>query len=63
MRGRCAEEEEEEEKKDEEEGGPVSRVHRSEVARGSPTLAERRGQREVGTGLLVDRPEFDEAIQ
>lgn len=64
MRGRCAEEEEEE--KDEEEGGPVSRVHRSEVARGSPTLAERRGQREVGTGLLVDRPEFprfDEAIQ
>ncbi len=31
-----------------------------------PTLAERRGQREVGTGLLVDRPEFprfDEAIQ
>lgn len=63
MRGRCAEEEEDEEK---EEGGPVSRVHRSEVARVSPTFAERRGQREVGTGLLVDRPEFnrfDEAIQ
>jgi len=64
MRGRCAEEEEDDD--DEEEGGPVSRVHRSEVARGSPALAERRGQDEVGTGLLVDRPEFprfDEAIQ
>ncbi len=52
MRGRCAEEEE-----GEEEGG-LSRVSTGRNCARLPTLAERRGQREVGTGCSWIDPSF-----